>query len=361
MGRRIRNRTRHSSTTMLASKSDIRVHPLPSCLESRRAFTLVELLVVIAIIGVLVALLLPALQISREAARRTQCQNHLKQLGIALHVEATVSGRFPSGKMARAYPADPSHPHSFFGWSAFAQLLPRLEKTNQYRQLNLELPLYGPGLTVMNENKPGVAQVISEFLCPSDRGAVVTIGFGPINYGACGGSGSGGGTSLDTDGLFFVNSATTWAKIRDGASNTVAFSESLLGDPNFTGKPRDTVDPQRNYVFSFASPLTDAGCTSSTIYNFTEGRGYTWAGGGPYNHYFTPNSPRFDCAGNQMIGAIDVRYTGFGWRAARSMHPGQVNVALADGSVRSINESIEPAIWRAFSTRNGGEANASLQ
>ncbi len=326
--------------------------------STRRAFTLVELLVVIAIIGVLVALVLPALQISREAARRTQCQNNLKQLGIALHVEATVTGHFPPGKVAKPYAADLSHPHTFFGWSAFAQLLPRLEKTNQYRQLNLKLPLYGPGLTVMNENKPGVAQTISEFLCPSDRSAVVSVGFGPINYAACSGSGAGGGTSLDTDGLFFVNSATTWAKIRDGASNTAAFSESLLGDANFTGKPQNTVDPQRNYVFSFAAPLTDAGCANSTIYNFTEGRGYTWAGAVTYNHYFEPNSRRLDCAGNVMVGNVDVRYGGYGWRAARSVHPGQVNVALADGSVRSINESIEASAWRALATRNGGEVSA---
>ncbi|MDZ4780154.1 MAG: DUF1559 domain-containing protein [Planctomycetia bacterium] len=324
-----------------------------------RAFTLVELLVVIAIIGVLVALILPALQISREAARRTQCLNNLKQLGVALHVEANATGHFPAGKMAKATPGFPSHPHSFFGWSVFAKLLPRLEKTNQYRQLNVELPLYGPALTVLPENKPGVAQVISEYLCPSDRATVVSSGFGPLNYVACSGSGKEGGSPFDADGLFYLNSAVTWAKIKDGASNTAAFSESLLGDPNFTGKPQNTVDPQRNYVFAFGAPLNDTGCGNSVIYNFTEGRGYTWAGGSGYDHYLGPNSPRFDCHGNIMIGAMDVRYAGYSWRAARSAHAGQVNVALADGSVRSMNGQVDPKIWLALSTRNGGEATAT--
>lgn len=322
---------------------------------ARRAFTLVELLVVIAIIGVLVALILPALQISREAARRSQCLNNLKQLGVALHVEVNATGRFPAGKMAKEYPADPSHPHFFYGWSVFAKLLPRLEKSNQYRQLNLDLPLYGPGLTVMNQNKPGVAQVISEFLCPSDRGRAVSETFGPINYVACSGSGRQGGSPLDADGLFYHNSAVTWAKLKDGASHTVAFSETLLGDPYFTGQPQSSVDPQRNYVFSFAAPLTDGGCGNSTIYNFTDARGYSWAAGGGYNHYLSPNSPRFDCHGNLMVGPVDVRYASYSWRAARSLHPGQVNVNLADGSVRQVNESIAPEIWRAISTRNGQE------
>lgn len=326
---------------------------------ARRAFTLVELLVVIAIIGVLVALLLPALQISREAARRTQCLNNLKQLGLALHTEVTATGRFPAGKMSKEYARDPSHPHTFFGWSVFAKLLPRLEKTNQYRQLNLELPLYGPGLTVMNENKPGVAQVINEFLCPSDRAAVVTQNFGPLNYAACSGSGGRGGSPIDADGVFYQNSAVTFAKIKDGASNTAAFSESLLGDPYFTGKPQPSVDPQRNYVFSFVAPLSDAACANTTIYNFTEGRGYTWAGAVGYNHYFSPNSPRFDCTSNQMIGDVDVRYAGFSWRAARSLHAGQVNVALADGSVRGMNETVDPQVWAALSTRAGQEAVAT--
>lgn len=321
----------------------------------RLGFTLVELLVVVAIIGVLVALLMPALQISREAARRTQCQNNLKQLGIALHVEVTSTGRFPPGKASKPYAADPSHPHTFFGWSTFAYLLPRLDKTNAYRQLDLELPMYGPNLTIMNQNKSGVAQVISEFLCPSDRAATVLDGFGPNNYVACFGSGARGGTMRDTDGVFFVNSATTWAKIKDGASNTAAFSESLLGDANFTGKPQNTVDPQRSFVYSFAAPLTETACASSTIYNFTEGRGYTWAGGGSFTSNLLPNSRVFDCAGNQMVGDVDVRYSGYSWRAARSLHPGQVLVTLADGSVRPFNESIDPAIWRAMSTRGGSE------
>jgi prepilin-type processing-associated H-X9-DG protein len=109
-------------------------------------------------------------------------------------------------------------------------------------------------------------------------------------------------------------------------------------------------------VFSFTAPLNDGSCISSTIYNFTDGRGYSWAAGGAYNHYFGPNALQFDCTSNLMTGPLETRYSAFTWRAARSVHPGQANLLLADGSVRGVNEAIDPRVWQGISTRNGQEA-----
>ena len=163
---------------------------------TRRAFTLVELLVVISIIGVLAALLLPAVQSARESARRTQCLNNLKQIGIALNNRESATQSYPAGAVAKAYAPAPSHPHTFYRWSALAQLLPYLEHTNAYSQLDLTLPLYGPSLSVMDANKPGVSQIIGDFLCPSDDRERVTNAFGPTNYAACAGSGRANAITL---------------------------------------------------------------------------------------------------------------------------------------------------------------------
>ena len=108
-------------------------------------FTIVELLVVIAIIGVLIALLLPAVQSAREAARRTQCLNNLKQLGVALHNYVSAEKHFPPGSVAKAYPAQPTHPETFYRWSSLAHLLPYMENQSVRDLLDLSLPLYMPG------------------------------------------------------------------------------------------------------------------------------------------------------------------------------------------------------------------------
>jgi prepilin-type N-terminal cleavage/methylation domain-containing protein/prepilin-type processing-associated H-X9-DG protein len=350
-------------------------------MRKNSAFTLVELLVVIAIIGALVALLLPAVQSARESARRTQCVNNLKQLGTALANHDSAVKHLPAASVSKEYPSDPSHPYSFYRWSALAQLLPYLENQNLHDLLDLSLPLYmpGSGYPIAERNKPGVAQTVAGFLCPSDGGSRVKEGMGSTNYAVCTGSGVGGGTPFDTDGIFYVNSATTYGDIRDGSSNTVAASESLLGvdTPRTGGGVFTGATPEHSYKFvlSFAGKpdLTDTACTASASYNSTDAtgndpRGFAWCSGeyrsASYNHYYPPNARQFDCITSATADptpppARPILYSAYGWKTARSAHPGSVNCLFADGSVRAVRDDVDLAIWKGLSTRDLSETAAS--
>ena len=336
-------------------------------------FTLVELLVVIAIIGVLVALLLPAVQNAREAARRAQCLNNLKQLGIAMHNYESAEKHLPAGLVSKTYPGQPNHPQTFYRWSSLAPLLPYMENQNVRDLLDTSLPLYmpGAGYPVDARNKTGVAQMLTEFLCPSDLRLAVKSDWGPTNYVACAGSGIGGGTPFDTDGVFYVNSATRFAKLPDGSSHTAEMSESLLGEDNSPTGAFAGARPERHYKFvlgfSATPDLTDAKCNSAAMYNSTLGngndpRGCAWCSGeyrcALYNHYYTPNATNFDCVTSVTVDPTmppKTLYSAYGWRAARSSHPGGVNVLFADGSIRFVTDSIDPVIWKAASTRAGSD------
>ncbi len=325
----------------------------------RSAFTLVELLVVIAIIGGLIALLLPAVQAARETSRRIQCANNLRQLGLATFNFESARKRLPEGSTSQANPASAATPHSFYRWSALAHLTPYLEQSNIYNTLDLSLPLYDANLAVTPRNAVGVSLVAPIFLCPSDQRKAVATGFGPTNYAACTGSGLDGGEPFNTDGVFYVNSQTRLADLTDGASNTALFAESTLGDGPENLADADLADPRTMYAFSFAAPLTDAACGAAVQWNVTQRRGFSWANGeyrcALYNHYLPPNSPRFDCMSARLTGDISVRYAPYGWRAARSNHPGGVQVLLGDGSCRWIADGISPITWTALATKSGDE------
>jgi prepilin-type N-terminal cleavage/methylation domain-containing protein len=337
-----------------------------------RGFTIVELLVVIAIIGILVALLLPAIQSAREAARRTQCLNQLRQLGIATHNYVSAKKAFPPGLVAKTYPGQPDHPQTFYRWSSLAHLLPYMENQSVRDLLDLSLPLYmpGAGYSIADRNKAGVAHVLPEFLCPSDVQLTVKAEWGPTNYVACAGSGAGGGTPFETDGVFYVNSATTFAKLTDGSSHTIAMSESLLGeDPQvdvasgFSG-----VSPERTYKFtlgfSAVPDLTDSKCNSTKNYNSIAGngndpRGFAWCSGeyrcASYNHYYPPNAANFDCITSVTVDPTippQKLYSAYGWRTARSAHPKGVNSLRADGGADFTLNEIDLSLWRGLSTRN---------
>ena len=338
----------------------------------RKGFTLIELLVVIAIIAVLIALLLPAVQSARESARRAQCANNLKQIGIALHGYATAHGSFPPGRI-NSHVAGRGNT-----WGAYAQLLPQLELSTVFGAFNFDL---APDLDLANTT--AAALFVSTFLCPSDPSPprYAQANYGMHNYPVCVGSlfpvaqapVDAAGSPLGTrpDGVFAENSATRLAAVADGLSNTVAVGESIRSVPGvgFAQNPLNgfviTGDNKTN-----GPPITsDADylslCTTAAPPGFQVTWGSKWHYGAPghsmYNHRRVPNDPRVDCRGglphsdksdpfwNQL--SLDV--------AARSQHPGGVHALFADGHAAFVKGSIAPATWRALASVAGGEAVSS--
>ena len=218
-----------------------------------------------------------------------------------------------------------------------------------------------------------VQTLIPTFLCPSDLSQSVDGGYGvtqlsPSNYCANQGSGIdtiGGnvkmnGSPLGADGVFFANSRVRIEDITDGSSNTAAFSESILGaGPDSAAPPLSAnVDPRRVYGYLGYTTgifITTAACSNPPFYNLQQRRQFAWYAGEircvSYNHFYTPNSTNMDC----VVNAFDFGYTAMGWKAARSLHPGGVNVLMCDGSVRFTNSQINPVVWASVATRAGRE------
>ncbi len=340
----------------------------------RRGFTLIELLVVIAIIAVLIGLLVPAVQKVREAAARMSCTNNLHQLGLSMHNYEGTHGKLPPAFRGIAEPPFNALPAYFFSWSTLAELNPYLEQTNIYNQMNLKLPIYmPPTYNISADNQFAVQQVVKLFLCPSDRTPTPAGGYGvpvlgPTNYAACLGSGTtaGGppfGSPWDADGVFRAKLGTKITDITDGTSNTAAMSESTLGEGPESATGVLPGDPQTVYAYlNGGTPLTESACASATRWNVDRRRGFMWATGeircASYNHYYLPNAPVYDCVTNDYTPGAGI-YTAVGFRAARSKHPGGVNLLLADGSARFVANSISLATWRGLSTRVGGEVPGS--
>jgi len=296
----------------------------------RRAFTLIELLVVIAIIGVLVALLLPAVQAAREAVRRASCLNNLRQLGLALHSYHDIFNKFPGAR-------DPYLPGPF---STQAHLLDYLEQANLSHSIDFSQP------TSTGVNQTVASLVVRSFLCPSDpaNGRVPGLTFGGCNLVANVGTGVNGGDYVSGDGVFLLNNPVGFRNLTDGSSNTAAFSESILGDgQNIAGSS------QRQAIqLAGSTPPTSGACGAGP---WIGKRGDRWINGGylatAYNHFAAPNSPAWDC-----LNAAN----NYGLKAARSLHPGGVNALLCDGSGRFITSNIDLNVWKAIATRDGGEA-----
>jgi len=338
-------------------------------MDDRRGFTLIELLVVIAIIAVLIALLLPAVQSAREAARRIQCTNNLKQLGIALHSYHDAMGRLPYGTIVAQkgnywYPTGEGGEH--YRYSTLAMLAPFLEQTPIFGALNYNHPVYMPDGSISPANSSLLSTQITLFLCPSDTARNVQDGFAPANYMASAGNGLPGGSAVydSPNGCFFYNSGVTFAGISDGLSNTAVITESILGPGGFTvvnGKgigPQQIMAQQPAVAITAFPPanLTAAECQSAAdgaSGYFNGQRGGSWAQGdfrhALYTHVYPPNSKTFDC----------LRGSDYGWKTGRSYHSGGVNLLLGDGSVRFIKDSIDPGAWAALGTRAGGEVISS--
>lgn len=331
--------------------------------SKQAGFTLIELLVVIAVIGILVSLLLPAVHAARESARRMSCTNNLKQLGLALHNHESSKREFPSGVIRQTWEQQPTWSEGHWAWGVFANLLPYIEQNNLHDELHLDKPLLGapPTFQILPEHQDLVNKHVGLFLCPSDFETVLDQRYRPVNYVACLGSGvqtstQEAGTDRDSDGVFFANSRMRPRDVSDGLSNTIAFSETTLGhgSPGPDGyvvsdPPGSAEDVWAALMPWEASSLSDSACQSATAFGVT--RGNTWAAtshlSGFFNAYLPPNSQQSDCI-------IHFSFSP-GWVAARSRHPGGVNVALVDGSVRFVSDSIDLGIWRALSTRNGNE------
>jgi prepilin-type N-terminal cleavage/methylation domain-containing protein/prepilin-type processing-associated H-X9-DG protein len=335
---------------------------MPSPPASNRGFTLIELLVVIAIISVLVALLLPAVQAAREAARRIQCTNNLKQVGLALHNYHAGWNSFPVGFLYAYKGVLPNSSPLQYRWSGFAQMAPQLEQANLYNALNFNFPVAHmptggptPFWPYFPANTTVMATHVALFLCPSDGAPAPTTGSGPTNYAFCSGDGSRGGDATAANGAFILGPAQSVASLTDGTSQTAAVAEQLLGIAGPYSQTTSTPVPvplNRAMARVVAGPLTDSACAAAGAgWLLNKGAGW-WDGNyqnALYNHYMTPNTHRPDC----------IVYHNPGWKAARSAHPGGVNVLYCDGHVAFVKDSVAPDVWRALSTRAGGEVISS--
>jgi prepilin-type N-terminal cleavage/methylation domain-containing protein/prepilin-type processing-associated H-X9-DG protein len=314
----------------------------PSAL--RRGFTLIELLVVIAIVAVLIGMLLPAVQNAREAARRMNCTNNLKQLGIAVHQYESVYCEFPSG----GHPSVDVGGRPTGGTNLWVQLLPYVEQGNLNEKWDYnDNRNNGAGGTTATQ-----ARVIGILLCPSDplpadvveHSAAVTPQWSWGFYGMSSYGGSAGTHSLppgnppsfpglSRDGIFWIDSSVCIADITDGTSNTFLFGERYHRDPEF--------ELRQPVVSPGIAPLTQHG-----KWGFVAGPAGIMAN--VTLHSAAPINYRMPSGGDAL--ALLNRLAAFG-----SGHSGGANFAFADGSVRFVKESISQATLQALSTRRGGE------
>jgi prepilin-type N-terminal cleavage/methylation domain-containing protein/prepilin-type processing-associated H-X9-DG protein len=329
----------------------------------RDAFTLIELLVVIAIIAVLIGLLLPAVQSAREAARRAQCTNNLKQIGLAIHQYISDNDVLPPSGGIDLKGITTGTGRVAQNSSIHLRLLNYLEHRDVYDAYNFKLGDVVNGNSVA-DNTTVMTTSINGYLCPSDAnpGSRENLDIGYtvpvtcVNYAVNGGSnrvyqgGTVNGVAWWLGGHPYFGSRVGFSSIRDGTSNTAAFSEWIKGKAGRNA-------PGLNLVYAIATlnnggPQNDmAACqaASAPLWDF---KGEYWTlqdtgRGGPYYHVLPPNKPSCNVAAD--YGVIDS------FIGASSSHPGGTNLLLMDGSVRFVKDAMNPGLWNALGTRAGGE------
>ncbi len=326
--------------------------------KKKTGFTLIELLVVIAIIGILVALLLPAIQSAREAARRTECVNNMKQAAIALHNYHDTYGCFPG--IGRS---------SSRAFSILAKSLPYAEQKHLQDLINFDQPIYAGGhggpTRIHPANEEAARTFVPMFRCPSDGQEDLFAAFNcdgaagqayrGSNVVVCTGSGRGSSWDLrqKTDGLFHYSSSRGFRDVLDGTSNAVLLSETLLGN-GVRGGPRPAKPHEAVAWIAHASHTNPdvAALAAGPVWAWHGYRGYAWILGKSYSTTFNSYDPP-----NPMHP--DVCQMAYGWFAARSFHPGGVNVCLVDGSVDFVSNDIQRITWNNLGSIADGEVLAN--
>ncbi|MCC9604385.1 DUF1559 domain-containing protein [Blastopirellula sp. JC732] len=336
------------------------------CAENRRGFTLVELLVVIAIIGVLIALLLPAVQQAREAARRMQCSNNLKQLGLAIHNYESTFKRFPASVIIDAGSASNNG-----SWGVHGRILDYLEQANLSGVVNLNVAwdnqisiheIKVPGFACPSDPKSDTFRVTRTNSPPAtpDRPSLypTTYGFNMGTWFVWDPATRRGG-----DGMFYPNSHLSFAAATDGTSNTLLAAEVKA----FTPYTRNTQPPATTIPANVGAAEAAVAAASS---EFKVDTGHTeWPDGRVHHTGFTaamtPNTyVKFTSGGTDYDADYNSWQEGktggsagatYAIITSRSWHPGVVQVARVDGSVSSVAETIDLNTWRSMATRSGGE------
>jgi prepilin-type N-terminal cleavage/methylation domain-containing protein/prepilin-type processing-associated H-X9-DG protein len=343
--------------------------------RKRQAFTLIELLVVIAIIAVLIALLLPAVQAAREAARRSQCVNNLKQIGVALHSYVSIMSVMPPGRINTHISGAGDC------WGLFAQILPQMEQQAVYSSFNFSLAPDTPDPS----NTTGNMTFLNALICPSDSAPqLITVSgflFATHNYPMNTGSTYPVVANISAanmpspafpgnpNGPFFENSNVSPADFIDGMSSTVALSETVRSGSASTY----ATDPLNVFLVTGNNSTTGPAITSDADYTslclsqqssttmFQATKGVRWNYGAPghsmYNHRRVPNDPRADCRGGLPHSVrSDPLWSWLSLNIVpRSKHSGGVNALLADGHVQFVKNSIGVPVWQGLGSRNGGE------